>query len=349
MASATLPPEPERVSAGPPEAVQGDSPVDEVLEELADEVDSLEQRFDIEPLDHPKRMLLVHAHPDDEVIGTGATMAKYAAENALVTLITCTLGEQGEVLVPELEHLAAERDDTLGQHRIGELAAACEALRVTDHRFLGGPGRWRDSGMMGLETNNRPDCFWQADLDEATLALVQVMREVRPQVVVTYDENGGYGHPDHIQAHNVAVRAFDASSDPAFHPEAGEPWAPAKLYYAAISKSWLQRGIDAFRDEGGDTGFFEGVTSADELPMGVPDEMITTQIDGADYFDAKVAAMRAHATQIAVGGMFYALADRVGQRNFATEQYILVRGERGPGSGPEGREDDLFAAVPGAS
>src|SRR5919112_1877241 len=139
----TLPPpsEPEeRIVAGPPEAVQGDSPVDEVLEEVADEVDAPEEVLDVEPLDHPRRMLLVHAHPDDETIGTGATMAKYASENALVTLVTCTLGEEGEILVPDLEHLAADREDGLGRHRIEELAAACEAMGVTDHRFLGGPG-----------------------------------------------------------------------------------------------------------------------------------------------------------------------------------------------------------------
>lgn len=351
MPNDTVPPPepPERVVAGPPPAVQGDTAVDEVLAEVAQEVDALEEVVDVEPLDHPRRLLLVHAHPDDETIGTGATMAKYAAENALVTLVTCTLGEEGEVLVPELEHLATGRDDTLGQHRVGELAVACEALGVEDHRFLGGAGRWRDSGMMGLETNERPNCFWQADLDEATLELVRVFREVRPQVVVTYDENGAYGHPDHIQAHRVTVRAFDASGDPGYHPEVGEPWQPTKLYYTAISKSWLQQGIDAFRDEGAETGFFEGVTDAEDLPMGVPDEQITTQIDGGDYFVAKIAAMRAHATQIAVGGMFYALADRVGQRNFATEQYVLVRGDRGPGNGPEGREDDLFAGVSRAS
>ena len=114
------------------------------------------------------RLLLVHAHPDDETIGTGATMAKYAQSGAQVTLVTCTLGEEGEVLVPELIHLAADADDTLGQHRIDELAQAMKVLGVTDHRFLGGPGRWRDSGMMGTPANDRADCFWQADFDAAT-------------------------------------------------------------------------------------------------------------------------------------------------------------------------------------
>src|SRR4051812_15914268 len=139
-------------------------------------------------MDRPDlRLLLVHAHPDDEVIQTGIVMARYAGEGAGVTLVTCTLGEEGEVLVPDLAHLAADRDDTLGTHRIGELAAAMKIIGVTDHRFLGGPGRYRDSGMMGAPQNDRPDCFWAADLDEAASHLVAVIREIRPQVLVAYD------------------------------------------------------------------------------------------------------------------------------------------------------------------
>src|SRR6202167_2002577 len=164
------------------------------------------------PMDQPqdgRRLLLVHAHPDDESIGTGATMARYAAEGAGVTLVTCTLGELGEVIPPELAHLAWDADGGLGPYRIGELAAACEALGVTDHRFLGGPGRWRDSGMMGTPSNTDPRCFWQADVDQAAAALLDVIREVRPQALVTYDANGFYGHPDHIQAHRVAWRGFE--------------------------------------------------------------------------------------------------------------------------------------------
>jgi N-acetyl-1-D-myo-inositol-2-amino-2-deoxy-alpha-D-glucopyranoside deacetylase len=156
-------------------------------------------------MDPARRLLLVHAHPDDESIGTGATMASYAAQGAQVTLVTCTLGELGEIIPPELAHLGA---DELGQYRAGELDAACAALGVTDHRFLGGPGRWRDSGMMGTEGNDDPRCFWRAGLDQAADALLGVIREVRPQVLVTYDANGFYGHPDHIQAHRVAWRAF---------------------------------------------------------------------------------------------------------------------------------------------
>jgi N-acetyl-1-D-myo-inositol-2-amino-2-deoxy-alpha-D-glucopyranoside deacetylase len=160
-----------------------------------------------------RRLLLVHAHPDDESIGTGATMARYAAEGAQVTLVTCTLGELGEIIPPSLSYLAEGDGGRLGQYRIGELNAACAELGVTDHRFLGGPGRWRDSGMMGTAGNDDPRCFWRASLDEAAGALLGVVREVRPQVLVTYDANGFYGHPDHIQAHRVAWHAFRQAGD----------------------------------------------------------------------------------------------------------------------------------------
>src|SRR6266545_1858387 len=153
--------------------------------------------------------MFVHAHPDDESVGTGATMAYYAATDAHVTLVTCTLGEEGEIHVPELALLEATQADQLGGYRITELATACASLGVTDHRFLGGAGRYRDSGMMGLPTNDHPRAFWRADLDTAAGHLVEVIREVRPQVLVTYDPNGFYGHPDHIQAHRVAMRAVE--------------------------------------------------------------------------------------------------------------------------------------------
>src|SRR3954449_8765203 len=241
--------------------------------------------------DGGRRLLLVHAHPDDETIGTGATMAKYARDGARVTLVTCTLGEEGEVLVPELAHLAADQDDELGRHRIGELATAMEARGVRDHRFLGGPGRFRDSGMMGLPTNDRPDTFWQADLDEAAGLLVEVIREVRPQVVVTYDENGGYGHPDHIQAHRVAMGAVTAAADADYRPDLGQPWDVAKVYWCCVPRSVLQRGIDALAATGVESPF-EGVSSADDVPFAVRDEDVTAAVDGGAHVERKVAAMR---------------------------------------------------------
>jgi N-acetyl-1-D-myo-inositol-2-amino-2-deoxy-alpha-D-glucopyranoside deacetylase len=291
-----------------------------------------------------RRLLLVHAHPDDETINNGATMARYVAEGVHVTLVTCTLGEEGEVLVPELADLAPDRTDRLGEHRIGELAAAMKELGVTDHRFLGGPGRYRDSGMMGLPTNDRPDCFWQADLDEAASHLVEVIREVRPQVLVAYDETGGYGHPDHIQAHRVAMRGAELAADPGYRPEAGEPWQIAKIYWNAVPRSMLQAGIDALR-AAGDTTSFDGVESADDLPFAVDDELITTEVDGGTRVAAKFAALRAHATQVAVDGPFFALSNNLGQQVFATEHYRLVRGEPGPRDGERGHETDLFAGL----
>ena len=285
------------------------------------------------------RLLLVHAHPDDESIGTGATMAKYAAEGAGVTLVTCTLGELGEVIPPELGHLADDADGGLGEYRIGELAKACAALGVTDHRYLGGAGRWRDSGMMGQPSNDDPRCFWQADLDEAAAELLGVIREVEPQVLVTYDDNGFYGHPDHIQAHRVAWRAFELADG-----------LVTKFYATAMPRSVLAAGIEAMRgrEEGSPAGGgtdFTRVQSVDDLPFGVPDEAVTTEIDATAYLDQKIAAMRAHATQIAVDSQFFAFSDNVGQRAFGREYYTLVAGPRGRGSGPEGRETDLFAAI----
>ncbi len=249
-----------------------------------------------------RRLLLVHAHPDDESIGTGATMAKYAAEGARVTLVTCTLGELGEIIPPSLAHLAAENEDRLGEYRIGELAVACAELGVTDHRFLGGPGRWRDSGMMGTDGNDDPRCFWRADVDQAARALLDVIREVRPQVLVTYDANGFYGHPDHIQAHRVACRAFQQATD------------------LGLSKFHATAGPES--------------------------DGITTEIDATAYLDAKLAAMRAHATQIAVDAPFFALSNQVRYEARGVEYYTLLAGPLGPPGPPVGsggREVDLFA------
>ncbi|HUA30642.1 MAG TPA: N-acetyl-1-D-myo-inositol-2-amino-2-deoxy-alpha-D-glucopyranoside deacetylase [Streptosporangiaceae bacterium] len=290
--------------------------------------------------DRGQRMLLVHAHPDDESIGTGATMAKYAAEGAGVTLITCTLGELGEVIPPDLAHLAADAEGGLGDYRIGELEAACAALGVTDHRFLGGAGRWHDSGMMGLPANDAPGSFWRADVDEAAGDLLAVIREVRPQVMVSYDDNGFYGHPDHIQAHRVAKRAFDLAEG-----------LVTKFYATALPRSALTQAIDSLRNSQQEGGFpggapdFTEVESADDFPFGVSDEQVTTAIDATAYLDQKIAAMRAHATQIAVESPFFALSDRVGQRAFGREYYTLLSGPRGPGSGPHDWETDLFAGI----
>ena len=294
-----------------------------------------------------RRLLLVHAHPDDETINNGATMARYVAEGASVTQLTCTLGEEGEVLVPELELLAPEHADQLGGYRIAELRAAMEALGVTDWRFLGGPGRYRDSGMMGTPANDKPRAFWNADLDEAVAHAVAVVREVRPQVVVTYDENGGYGHPDHIQAHRVAMGAVEAAADPSYRPDLGGAWDVPKVYWCAMPRSVVQAGIDAMAALG-QASPFEGLGDLDDVPFAVADDVVTTAVDGRRYADRKEAAMRAHPTQMTVDGPFFALSNNLGQEVLGTEYYRLVRGTRGPaGPTPQGWEDDLFAGLPG--
>ncbi|TWJ26027.1 N-acetyl-1-D-myo-inositol-2-amino-2-deoxy-alpha-D-glucopyranoside deacetylase [Micromonospora endolithica] len=283
-----------------------------------------------------RRLLLVHAHPDDESIGTGSTMAHYAATGAHVTLVTCTLGEEGEIHVPELARLAAGEADQLGGYRIAELAQACRALGVTDHRFLGDAGRYRDSGMMGLATNEHPRAFWQADLDEAAGHLVEIMREVRPQVMITYDDNGFYGHPDHIQAHRVAMRAVELARV--------QGCAPAKVYFTAMPRSVLEAGMSHFT-ESSDNPFAE-IGSVDELPFGTPDEHIAARIDATEQHAAKEAAMRAHATQIPASSWLYSIAGNFGAEFMGVEYFTLAVGEKGPGTGRYGWEDDLFAGLP---
>jgi N-acetyl-1-D-myo-inositol-2-amino-2-deoxy-alpha-D-glucopyranoside deacetylase len=298
-----------------------------------------------------QRILLVHAHPDDESINQGATMAKYVARGTQVTLVTCTLGEEGEVLVPELEHLAADRDDTLGQHRVTELAAAMKELGVTDHRFLGGPGKYRDSGMVwhadGHATAGedvKEGTFWRADLLEAAADLVEVIREVRPQVLVTYDEFGGYGHPDHIQAHRVAMYAASLAAARSYRLDLGEPWDVAKIYWGAMSESRMRDGLRRLR-AAGDTTSFEGMDPEAPLPPFVtPDHLLDAVVDGNEFAEAKIRAMKAHATQITVDGPFFALSNNVGNEVWGLEFFRLVKGTKGPVD-EDGLETDLFAGL----
>jgi N-acetyl-1-D-myo-inositol-2-amino-2-deoxy-alpha-D-glucopyranoside deacetylase len=277
-----------------------------------------------------RSLLLVHAHPDDESISTGATMAKYAAEGARVTLVTCTLGELGEIIPPGLRHLFP---DELGQHRIVELARACEALGVNDHRFLGGEGRYRDSGMMGLPDNDDPRCFWQADVEEAAQALAKVIDEVEASVIVTYDDSGYYGHPDHIQAHRVTKRALELTGEAGGAGGTGAGGGgrgKAKLYATAMPRSVLAQAVKL----PGDSWF----TRTTDLSASVPDDQVTTEIDGGGYLDAKRAAMRAHETQITVDGEYFALSNDFGQRILGSEYYTQLAGPGGPGAprGPGG-------------
>ena len=298
-----------------------------------------------------QRILLVHAHPDDESIGQGATMAKYVAEGRGVTLVTCTAGEMGEILVPELEHLAADRDDGLGLHRRGELAEAMKTLGVTDHRYLGGFGTYRDSGMKWHDEGYavpaddvHDNAFWHADLTEAADHLVEVIREVRPQVLVTYDQFGGYGHPDHIQAHRVATYGVSLAAVPSYRKDLGEAWDVAKVYWGAMSESRMRAGLRALRDSG-DTTTFEGMDPDGPLPHFVTaDENLAAAVDAREYVERKLEAMRAHATQITTDGPFFALSNNQGSVAWGVEYFRIAKGERGE-LGEDGLETDLFVGL----
>ena len=282
-----------------------------------------------------KRLLLVHAHPDDETINNGVTMAKYAALGAQVTLVTCTRGEEGEVLVNELANLASDKDDKLGEHREMELKDAMDELGIKDFRFLGAPSKkWRDSGMMGTPANDRDDVFWQADLDEASNELVKIILEIKPQVLITYDEFGGYGHPDHIKAHRVAMRAAELA--------ANQGWQVNKIYWNTMPRSVIQMGIEKMKEVGSD---FFGAESADDLPFAKPDELVSTVVNAPEYVPAKLAAMKAHATQISVDGPFFALSNNLGLSVWGDEYYTLVKGEKSAPFDANGRELDIFAGI----
>lgn len=278
--------------------------------------------------------MLVHAHPDDETINNGITMAHYAKLGHHVTLVTCTRGEEGEVLVPELSHLASSDQDKLGQHREIELADAMGVLGIKDFRFLGaGKVKFRDSGMMGSEPNERKDSFWQADRDQAATYLAEIMLEVRPDVLITYDEFGGYGHPDHIKAHQIAMRAAEMIRD---------QWEIRKIYWNTIPISVIEEGISAMKEVGSD---FWGVEKAEDFPFAKADELVTTVVSNESLVDLKMAAMKAHATQITVDGPFFALSNNLGVKVWGQEFYSLVYGKKSGPLDSKGREIDIFAGI----
>jgi N-acetyl-1-D-myo-inositol-2-amino-2-deoxy-alpha-D-glucopyranoside deacetylase len=276
----------------------------------------------------PPRLLLVHAHPDDESLWTGGTIARYAAAGAHVTLVTCTLGEEGEIIPDGLALLAASESDQLGGYRNGELRAACAALGIADHRYLGGIGRWRDSGMAGVGSNSNPRAFVQGSLAEQTEALVAVMRDAKPDVVVTYGPDGGYGHPDHIRAHDVTMAAC------ARYPDV------QRVFHVVTSKRATDAGVAEFARV---SDLPYRLPAPGELPV-TEDSLITTVVSVVDNLDAKLRALRAHQTQISVwqddsGWSCYALSNGIAQPIVDSEYYILAEGD------PEGAATDLFGGL----
>jgi N-acetyl-1-D-myo-inositol-2-amino-2-deoxy-alpha-D-glucopyranoside deacetylase len=294
--------------------------------------------------------MLVHAHPDDETINNGVTMAKYAAEGAEVCLVTCTLGEEGEVLVDDLSHLAADQQDDLGQHRLGELKRAMDILGVTDFVRLGGDGRFRDSGMAYDERGYavprdqlREDTFWAADLLEASNELVSLIRQRRPHVLISYNEIGGYGHPDHIQAHRVAMYGYLLAGVASYRRDLGAAWSVPRVLWTTFSRSRTAEVIRLLRDAG-DTETMAGFDPGGPLEsLTSPDADIDAAIDGSLYVQRKLDAMLAHATQIIPDGPFFAAQAVLGDARWATEHYLLAAGQPFPPA--EGWADDLFAGL----
>jgi N-acetyl-1-D-myo-inositol-2-amino-2-deoxy-alpha-D-glucopyranoside deacetylase len=286
-----------------------------------------------------RRVLFVHAHPDDETISNGATMAKYVAEGAHVTLVTCTAGEEGEVVVEDLAHVASAHEDRLADVRQVELAEAMKQLGVTDHRFLGGFGRFRDSGMMGTPQNKAENSFWQADLLEAAAELVAVIREVRPQVIVSYDEFGGYGHPDHIKAHRVAMYGYLLAQAAGFRPDLGQPWTISKVYWNANPRSLFLEGMKKLQSM--ELPFDMPPMNAEEFQFLCDDDLVTTEIDGRAFVDQKIAALREHRTQLSVDTGFFAAMQLMKDDAYGREFYRLL------GAAPSGGalESDLFAGI----
>ncbi len=291
------------------------------------------------------RLLFVHAHPDDESLSNGATIAYYAARGAQVSVVTCTLGEEGEVIGDRWAELAVDRADQLGGYRIGELTAALHALGIGAPIYLGGAGRWRDSGMAGAEKRRR-ERFVDADEGEAVGALVAIIRRLRPHVVVTYDPNGGYGHPDHIRAHAVttaAVEAAGAGLDGADYP--GESWVVPKFYWTVIGFNAFMAGWHAL--DPGDLLPGWAIPPEDQFDFGYPDEKIDAVVaTPPDALAAKVAALTAHATQVVVGptGRACALSNNMALPILGEEHYVLVAGSAGDRDG-RGWETDLLAGL----
>jgi len=281
-------------------------------------------------------LLLVHAHPDDETISSGGVMARYAAEGAHVVCVTCTGGEHGEIVVPEMD--TPENHSKLGEIRAEELRRALARLGKIDSRQLG----YVDSGMMGTKENDAPESFWQADFDGAVDRLMKIVREVQPQVIVGYNDFGGYGHPDHIRSALIAKAAFERSAD--------MPNPPAKLYEVArdwarmdeFRKRAAERGADAWWNPDDDESEEDRAQRLEHFgKMQAATGPITTYVDVSDYLEAKRAAMQEHVTQLSPQMTFLALTVDDWRELMPTEEFTL----RVSRVGVRIPEDDLFAGL----
>jgi mycothiol S-conjugate amidase len=284
----------------------------------------------------PLRLMTVHAHPDDESSKGAATCVRYVADGHEVMVVTCTGGERGDILNKAMDR--PEIRDNMVEVRRAEMARAAELLGV-QHRWLG----YLDSGLP--EGDPKPplpeDCFAVGDLEEQTGTLVGLVREFRPHVLVTYDENGGYPHPDHIRCHEVSVAAFDAAGDPERFPEVGEPWQPLKLYYLhGFSKGRVVAIHEAMEAAGLESPYVDWIKNWTDDRRD-PGARVTTRVECADYFPVRDEALKAHTTQIDPTSRWFAVPLDMQRQVWPTEDYELVR-SLVDSSTPE---DDLFAGI----
>lgn len=281
-------------------------------------------------------LLCVHAHPDDESTSTGGILARYHAEGLRTAVVTCTGGERGEIHNMDVE----ATQPRLAEVRREELTKALAILGAGEPRYLG----YVDSDMMGRAGNADPACFWLANIDEAVGRLVAQIRAFRPDVVVTYDAYGGYGHPDHLQAHRVAVLAAEAAAIGPLYPEAGEPWRVRKVYLSTFARSTFQRLGEELARRGIPVPF-EADDSADadaeRPPPGTSDELIAARVDCTEYVATKRAALDAHASQLDPASFFLTMPDDVLAMMFGVESYLRLRSD----VPVQAQEIDLFAGL----
>jgi N-acetyl-1-D-myo-inositol-2-amino-2-deoxy-alpha-D-glucopyranoside deacetylase len=274
-------------------------------------------------------LMAVHAHPDDECFMTGGILARVTAEGGRSVLVTCTDGAVGEIADPALA-----TPENLAEVRARELDESVRILGISRLAKLG----YRDSGMAGTPDNDNPASFKQADFDQAVEKVVRLVREERPQVIVTYDENGGYGHPDHIRAHQVAVAAFAAASDPDRFPDAGAAFTPSRLVYGVIPRSAFKRMAERIREAGIESPFPERA-EGETPPFGVEDDRVTTRVDVSQYVDTKFASINAHKTQLGTMDFLLRLPRPILDEMFSRETFQIVEGPA------QGAQSDLFGGL----
>jgi len=274
-------------------------------------------------------LLVVHAHPDDESISTGGVLAKYSKNGFQTVLVYCTKGEAGDILNPDFVHPIPGM--SIADIRAIELENALRVLDVKSVHFLG----YRDSGMAGTPQNHHPQAFARADMQEATERLVQIIRQVRPHVIATYNEKGTYLHPDHIMANRVTLRAFHASGDPSLNAGTGlAPWQPTKLYYTAIPLQRIRRMYKILVERGEEPGFDPDV-------LGTPEEKISAVIDVRKYLSRKLEALNCHQSQMNPNSIFRRMPEEVREEAMGYEHFECVYGC----SLTNGREADLFEGL----